>query len=218
MRLHRDRRQTVGQDDGHVVVAARQRLRLGVEPPPEIGVLQIGGAVRRGAVGHDRGLAERLRERPLSGLRVLLVSCGAEEVLQGGIYGFAKRHFPRLDRERTWMLNLDTVGSPELVLIEGEGPFVMEDYYDRRFRDLVAKAAERVGHPIRRGLRSRASSDSVIPSRAGYPTAMLSSFDRHKCLSNYHQMTDTPENLDYETVARAVVLTEAVARELADAH
>jgi acetylornithine deacetylase/succinyl-diaminopimelate desuccinylase-like protein len=162
-------------------------------------------------------LAERLRERPIPGLRVWLVSCGAEEVLQGGIYGFAARHFPGLDRERTWVLNLDTIGSPELVLIEGEGPFVMEDYFDRRFRDLIARAAERAGHPLRRGLRARSSSDSVIPSRAGYPTAMLCSIDRHKCLSNYHQMSDTPENLDYDTVARAVVVTEAVGRELAGA-
>lgn len=162
-------------------------------------------------------LAERLRAQPVPGMRVLLVSCGAEEVLQGGIYGFAARHFPTLDRERTWMLNLDTIGSPELLLIEGEGPFVMEDYFDRRFRDLICRAAEDAGLPLRRGIRSRASSDSVIPSRAGYPTAMLSSWDRYKCLSNYHLMSDTPENLCYETVSRAVTIAEAVARRLAQA-
>ena len=87
-------------------------------------------------------LAERLREQPVEGLRVLLVSCGAEEVLQGGIHGFAARHFPALDRDRTWFLNLDTVGSPRLIMLEGEGPVVMEDYHDRSFRDLVARAAE----------------------------------------------------------------------------
>ena len=160
-------------------------------------------------------LAERLRVRPVEGLRVLIVSCGAEEVLQGGIHGFAARWFPRLDRERTWVLNLDTVGSPELILLEGEGPLVMEDYCDRRFRDLVCRAAERASFPIRRGMRSRASTDAVIPSRAGYPTATLASMDRYKALSNYHQPSDTPENLDYRTVARAVEVSEAVARELA---
>ena len=160
-------------------------------------------------------LAERLRERPVEELRVLFVSCGAEEVLQGGIHGFAARWFPRLDRERTWVLNLDTVGSPELILLEGEGPIVMEDYCDRRFRDLVARAAERSGYPIRRGMRSRASTDAVVASRAGYPTATLTSWDRYKALSNYHQPSDTPENLDYRTVARAVEVGEAVARELA---
>lgn len=160
-------------------------------------------------------LAERARERPVDDLRILLVSCGAEEVLQGGIHGFAARHFPRLDRERTWVLNLDTVGSPELVLLEGEGPLVMEDYFDRRFRDLVARAAERAGLPVRRGMRARASTDAVVPSRAGYPTATLTSMNRYKALSNYHRPSDTPENLDYATVLRALDVSEAVARELA---
>jgi hypothetical protein len=161
-------------------------------------------------------LAERLAAAPTAGLRVLLVSCGAEEVLQGGIHGFAARHFPALDRERTWFLNLDTVGSPRLALLEGEGPVVMEDYHDRSFRDLVAGCAQDTGVALRRGLRARSSTDAVVPSRAGYPTATLVSINRYKALSNYHRMTDTPANLDYDTVQQALVVTEAVARELAD--
>ncbi len=160
-------------------------------------------------------LAERLRSAPVEGLRVLLVSCGAEEVLQGGIRAFAARHFPGLDRDRTWVLNLDSVGSPKLVLLEGEGPVVMEDYHDRDFRDMVANSAQRAGVPLRRGLRSRTSTDAVIPSRAGYPTATLVSVDRRKLLCNYHQMTDTPENVDYMTVLQTLTVTEALARELA---
>jgi hypothetical protein len=160
-------------------------------------------------------LAERLRERPVEGLRVILASCGAEEVIQGGIYGFARRHFAALDRERTWFLNLETVGSPRLMMLEGEGPVVMEDYHDARFRDLVARAAAATGVPLRRGLRARTSTDAVVPHRAGYPTATLASMDRHKLLSNYHLMSDTPANIDYRTVRQALTVAEAVARELA---
>jgi hypothetical protein len=160
-------------------------------------------------------LAERLRDEPLHGIRVLLASCGAEEVIQGGIHGFAARHFPELARNRTWFLNLDTVGSPRLILLEGEGPVVMEDYHDRGFRDLIARAAESADAPLRRGMRARASTDAVIPSRAGYPTATISSMSRYKTLSNYHQMSDTPENLDYATVSQALTVTDAVARALA---
>ncbi|MGI8714215.1 MAG: M28 family peptidase, partial [Solirubrobacteraceae bacterium] len=160
-------------------------------------------------------LAERLRSEPIAGLRVVLASCGAEEVIQGGIYGFARRHFPRLDRERTWFLNLETVGSPRLIMLEGEGPMVMEDYHDASFRDLVARVAEQAGAPLRRGLRARNSTDAVLPSRAGYPTATLASMDRYKALSNYHLMSDTPDNLHYRTVGHALTVTEAVARELA---
>jgi hypothetical protein len=160
-------------------------------------------------------LAERLRRLPLGSLSVLLVSCGAEEVLQGGIHGFARRHFPELDRDRSWFLNLETVGSPRLIMLEGEGPVVMEDYHDRSFRDLIARVAHGAGVPLRRGMRSRNSTDAVIPSRAGYPTATLASMDRYKALSNYHRMSDTPENIDYTTVMQALTLTEHVARELA---
>jgi hypothetical protein len=160
-------------------------------------------------------LAELVAEAPIRGLRLVLASCGAEEVVQGGIYGFAARHFGSLDREQTWFLNLDTVGSPRLILLEGEGSLVMEDYYDRSFRDLVAQAAAQAGAPVRRGMRARTSTDAVIPSRAGYPTATLASMDRYKALSNYHQMSDTPENVDYRTVRQALVVADAVARELA---
>jgi hypothetical protein len=166
------------------------------------------------AVAAIVALAEALRERPVEGVRVLLVSCGAEEVLQGGVYGFARRHLARLDRERTWVLNLDTLGSPELILIEGEGPLVMEDYFDRGFRDLVARAAAGAGVPMRRGMRARSSTDAVVPARRGFPTATVASWNRYKSLSNYHLMSDTPDNLDYGSVAGAVALCEAVVREL----
>ncbi|EUA10180.1 conserved membrane domain protein [Mycobacterium kansasii 732] len=55
----------------------------------------------------------------------------------------------------------------------------------------------------------------MIMSRAGYPTACFSSFNRHKALSNYHQMSDTPENVVYETVMHATTVAESVVRELA---
>ena len=160
-------------------------------------------------------LAERLRADPVPGLRVVMASCGAEEVIQGGIYGFARRHFPALDRERTWFVNLETLGSPQLIMLEGEGALVMEDYHDRAFRDLIARVADGAGAHLRRGMRARNSTDAVIPSRAGYPTATLASMNRYKALSNYHLMSDTPENLDYRTVRQALIVTEAVARELA---
>lgn len=159
-------------------------------------------------------VAEALREQPLEGVRVVLASCGAEEVLQGGIHGFAAHHLAEMDRERTWVLNLDTVGSPELVLLEGEGELVMEDYFDRGWRDLIARVAEREGVPLRRGMRARASTDTVVPSRMRIPSACLVSMDENKALSNYHWPTDTPENLSYPTVACAADLVTAVAREL----
>ncbi|HKP91235.1 MAG TPA: M28 family peptidase, partial [Thermoleophilaceae bacterium] len=156
-------------------------------------------------------LAEMLAERPIAGLRVLLVSCGAEESLQDGIRSFVADHREELPAERTWFVNLETIGSPKLAMLEGEGPLVMRDYTDPPFRELVAETAERAGVALERDMRSRASTDSVIPSRAGYPTATLTSVTDWRSLANYHWPSDVPDNLDYGTVAAAVALTYAVA-------
>ena len=160
-------------------------------------------------------VAESLKAEPVEGVRVLLASCGAEEVLQGGVYGFVERHLKPLDPGRTLVLNIDTVGSPRLILLEGEGPVVMEDYCNPALRDLIARVAEDAGVELRRGMRARTSTDAVVPSHAGYPSATLCSMTAWKGLSNYHKPTDTPENVDYSTVEQAATLAEAVTRELA---
>ena len=160
-------------------------------------------------------LAELLAAERLAGLRVLLVSCGAEETLQDGIRAFVARHREALPPERTTFVNLDTVGSPHLILVEGEGPFWMENYTGPWLSDLVAAAAERLEIPLERGFTARSSTDSVIPSRAGYPTTTLVSITDWRAPSNYHLLSDVPENLDYGTVAQATRVVELVARELA---
>jgi len=160
-------------------------------------------------------LAELLRERPLPGMRVLLVSCGAEETLQDGIRAFLASHRDELAEGRTWFLNLDTVGSPHLVMLEAEGPVWMESYAGPWLRDLIAECARRLELPLERGFRARASTDSVIPSRAGYPIATLVSITDWRSPANYHLPSDVPENLDYGTVADATRLVYELARTLA---
>ncbi len=161
-------------------------------------------------------LAELLRERPIPGMRVLLVSCGAEETLQDGVRAFLASHRHELDPERTWFVNLDTVGSPHLVMLEGEGPVWMEDYAGPWLRDLLAAQAQLLDIELERGFRARASTDSVIPSRAGYPIATLVSVTDWRSPANYHLPSDIPANLDYATVADATRLVHGLARALAD--
>jgi Peptidase family M28 len=159
-------------------------------------------------------LAERLRADPIDGARVILLSAGAEEELQGGVYGFLEAHGEHLDPATTRILAVDTVGSPDLVMLEGEGPVRMLDY-DRAFRDLVAAVAADGGVALERGLRSRFSTDGVVPTKRGIPTVSLVSLQPWRAPANYHLMTDTPENISYGTVQATVDLAEAVARRLA---
>ena len=143
----------------------------------------------------------------MPGLRVLLVSCGAEETLQDGIRAFLARHRHELDPRRTWFVNLDTVGSPHLVMLEGEGPVWMEEYAGPWLRDLLATLRRRAGvSRCERGFRARASTDSVIPSRAGYPIATLVSMTDWRARPTTTCRATYPANLDYGTVADATRL------------
>lgn len=54
----------------------------------------------------------------------------------------------------------------------------------------------------------------MIPSRAGHPTATVTSITDWGALANYHLPTDTPENVDHGSVARAARLAHAVAAAL----
>jgi hypothetical protein len=160
------------------------------------------------------GVARRLAEDPVRGVRVLLVSTGSEESFMEGMQAFARRHFASLPSDRTHVICVDTVGSPELVMLEGEGMLRMHDYPEP-FRELVAHCARRAGLQLRRGLRFRNATDALIARRAGYPTVMLGSINRYKLPSNYHWPTDVPDNVDFSTTADAVALCHEVVQNLA---
>lgn len=160
------------------------------------------------------GLATELAEQPVAGLRVLLVSTGSEEGFMEGMQAFARRHFPALPPDRTHVVCVDTVGSPQLTLIEGEGMLRMREYPDD-FKTLVSECARESGVELGRGLRFRNATDGLIALRAGYPTAALGSVTALKVPSNYHWPTDTAENVNHASVSDAVTLCTAVARRLA---
>lgn len=165
------------------------------------------------AVGCLVALAEMLRERPVEGLRIWLVSAGAEETLQDGIRAFMNSHRDELPTATTSFLNLDTVGSPRLVMLEGEGPVRME-HFDERFRERVWSTAQDRGLRLERGFRARASTDAVIPHRQGYPTVNITSVNDYHHLTHYHLPSDVPENLHWDTVIEAARVAYAVADEL----
>jgi Zn-dependent M28 family amino/carboxypeptidase len=156
-------------------------------------------------------LARSLAERPLSGVRVLLLSTGSEESFMEGMQGFIRRHRAALDPARTTVLCLECVGSPTLTLVEAEGMLRMRPYSDAA-RERLARAADAAGVEIVRGLRTIAATDALIAMRRGYDAVTLASIDATKFPSNYHWPSDTPENLDWSTMQRAFAVADRFIR------
>jgi hypothetical protein len=157
-------------------------------------------------------LARALAERPTERTRVMFVST-SEEATCEGMHHFAGRHFPLLPPERTFFLSLDTVGSPHLCVLRGEGMLGMRDYPAQALA-LLDGLAEELGIPLFPNLRLRNATDGIYPLAAGYPCASMGSCTDLKQPANYHWPTDVPENVDYGTLADAIRLTEATVRRL----
>ena len=163
------------------------------------------------AVGALVAIAAALRDQPLEGIRVLLVSTGSEESFSEGMQGFGHRHFGELDPDRTEMVCLECLGGPTLIVIEGEGMLRMRDY-PSGMREALDRAAAAAGIPIVRGLRTTAATDAIIALRAGYSVATLASVDETKLPMNYHWPSDRPEALHWETIEQAIAVCDQFLR------
>jgi Peptidase family M28 len=158
-------------------------------------------------------LAERLVEEPTAEVRTILLSVGSEESFSEGIKAFGERHFDELSRESTLFLCLESIGSPHLLVLRGEGFLKMREYPPRALA-LIDGLAEELGIPLYPNLRTRSGTDGLEPAAAGYETAVIASCTELKQPANYHWWHDLAENVDFDTVTDGIRLSEAAIRRL----
>ena len=160
-------------------------------------------------------VAQALVRRPPEGIRVILLSAGAEESFEEGSQGFMRSHRDDLGARDTRVIAIDAVGSSRLVLVEGEG-MLRHTEYDRPLKNTIERAADQAGIPIIREHWLSFGSDALAGIRAGYPSALVASFNEFKLPANYHWPTDVPDNVDFGTVAAAATVVEGAIRLLGD--
>ncbi|HYJ22329.1 MAG TPA: M28 family peptidase [Solirubrobacterales bacterium] len=160
-------------------------------------------------------LAQRFSEEPPEGVRVILLSAGAEESFSEGMKAFGERHFPALSRESTVFICLESTGSPHLLTLKGEGFLKMYDYSPRALA-LVDELAAEMGIWLFPNLRLRSGTDGLESQAAGYDTVVICSCTDLKQPANYHWGHDLAENVDFGTVEDGIKLSEAAIRRLGE--
>jgi Iap family predicted aminopeptidase len=88
--------------------------------------------------------------------------------------------------------------------------------YDRPLKDTIERAADQAGVPIIREHWLSFGSDALAGIRAGYPSALVASFDEFKLPANYHWPTDVPDNVDFGTISEAATVIDGAVRLLGD--
>ncbi len=160
-------------------------------------------------------LARRFREEPPEGIRVILLSTGSEESFSEGIKAFGERHFPNLPRETTLFASVDSIGSPHLLVLRGEGFLKMHEYSPRAL-ELFDDLAEELGIWLFPNLRLHNGTDGLEPLAAGYETVSICGCTDLKQPANYHWPNDIAENVEFGTVANGIRLLEAAIRRLGE--
>jgi hypothetical protein len=87
--------------------------------------------------------------------------------------------------------------------------------YSRDVLGLIHDAAEELGVFVHRDLRFHNGTDGQIPLLRGYRSAMIGSADELKIPGDYHWPTDTPDRVDYGSVADAARLSRRVIERIA---
>ena len=160
-------------------------------------------------------LARKFLADPPQGVRVVLLSTGSEESFSEGMKAFGERHFPNLPKESTFFLCLESIGSPHLLVLRGEGFLKLREYPARSlaFMDELAAELDIWLYP---NLRLHNGTDGLEPAAAGYETAVLAGCTDLKQPANYHWWHDLAENVEFDTVADGVKLSEAAIRRLGE--
>ena len=167
------------------------------------------------AVVSELALAKRFLEEPPRGVKVILLSAGAEESFSEGIKAFGERHFPSLPRESTFFLCLESIGSPHLLALRAEGFLKLHDYPPRSLA-FIDGLAEEMGIWLYPNLRLHNGTDGLEPLAAGYETVAICGCTDLKQPANYHWWHDLAENVDFGTVEDGIRLAEAAIRRLGD--
>jgi len=158
-------------------------------------------------------LARRLQEQATDELRVMLLSTGSEESFSEGMKAFGERHFGELPVESTFFVCMETLGATHPMVLRGEGFLRMREYPPPALQ-LIDGLAEELGIWLFPNLRLRNGTDGMEPLAAGYPTVALCSCTDFKQPGNYHWHNDVAENVNFDTLAGAVRLAEALIRRL----
>jgi Peptidase family M28 len=167
-----------------------------------------------GASGNASGVAAvletaaRLERHPTDNVDVWVVFPGAEEGFMLGMRAWMAEYGDDLHKDRTWFVNVDTVGNGDIHHVTAEG-YGLLLRHDRR----LIGTCERLGsHPH----VWRLGTDAVVPLMRGYPSITLCALENGR-IPNFHRPSDTVENLDPGAVEAAADFVEALVRRIDEA-
>ena len=148
---------------------------------------------------------------PLERTDVIGVFTDCEETGLGGATAWLAAHRDGLDPASTLVVSLDTLGSGEPAVAVRDG--ALTSHFSREANSWADRGALRAAVPPPRRINPVAPTDGSPANHGGLHTLSLLSCAPDGTLGpHYHQPTDTPENVDYESVEACTRVAAGIAR------
>lgn len=152
-------------------------------------------------------LARRLREKPLPGVEVVIVSPGGEEAGSVGMRAWIRGPGRSLERQSTLVVNLDAIGSGgHLVVSRREG---LTGWFASRDLDLARRGAQIAGITAPREVTFPNVTDAFVARNAGLRAVSILSYS-DGWIENLHLASDVAANVGWSTVEQAIDLAEGI--------
>jgi hypothetical protein len=151
-------------------------------------------------------LAGALAEDHPRNLDVWIVLVGGEESLNEGMRAFVRTHREDLDRDSTYVINLDDVGAGDVRYHVSEG-LAVSFALDRRLIELceaIATADRDDGNRYRARPFASGFATAAVPARlSGLRATTISALEPDRLVpSRFHLPDDVPDAIDPEALAR----------------
>ncbi|MBC8180415.1 M28 family peptidase [candidate division KSB1 bacterium] len=143
-------------------------------------------------------LATRIKKKSFPEIEFWFVATGSEEVGAIGMADFLKTYSDEFEKENTFFINFDNIGSGNLHYYLGEG---MLNFY--KFSPKLIYAAQRTSEneklkQVTPAKYKLAYTDAIVPASRGYETILFLATDDNDQIPNWHWHTDTIENINYK--------------------
>ena len=150
-------------------------------------------------------LADELRREPAKNLDIWVVLTGGGESNLQGMHSFLRSHKDELSRERTYVLNIDSVGAGDVRFVTAEGPAVTYELTSR-LTELAAAVAEAdtEGRYRASGLRHGFATDALAARLRRIPATTITCLERGAVVPpRRHSLADVPAELDARALTAA---------------
>lgn len=173
----------------------------------------------RGACDNLSGVAaalsvtESILREPLENCEYTLLAVGCEEAIMMGMVQYFKMHGRSLDRENTYIINLESIGAGNVAYGLSEG-FVRVRPYSEELVSICRGLKDSGEFPEIGTYEVRLGTDAMVPVVRGFKAISLIAVNENNFVPHYHSDDDIPENIDIEVTTRARDLALRMVREL----